>query len=316
MFCCIYYTILSPKIMNIVYIDRQTGRKEVEKVYKNEALRFLYGDHWLSQHLSGAILPMVAKLPFFSQFYGFLQKQEASAKKIPAFIEHFDVDENEFLEPVSHFKCFNDFFIRRLKAEARPMASGSHTAIIPADGRYYFYGDISQTEGFIVKGKKFCLETLLQNKELAEHYAQGSMVLARLCPSDYHRFHFPCDGTPGPTRMINGYLYSVNPLAIRKNLNIFTENKRTLCEIETSSFGKVLYIEVGATCVGSIIETYQAGEFQSKGAEKGYFEFGGSSLILLFPKNTIVFDEDLIAATQHGFEIRCLFGQQMGVAIH
>lgn len=300
--------------MNVVYIDRITGRKEVEKVYRNEALRFLYGDHWLSQHLSPAILPLIAKLPFFSQFYGFLQKQPPSAKKIRPFIQHFEVDEREFLDSVDSFKCFNDFFIRKLKADARTIAQGNEAAIIPADGRYYFYSDVSQTEGFIVKGKKFNLSTLLQNKKLAEDYSEGSMILARLCPSDYHRFHFPCEGIPGTTKMINGYLYSVNPMAIRKNLDIFTENKRTLCEIDTNAFGKILYLEVGATCVGSIIETYTPGKFYSKGDEKGYFEFGGSSLILLFPKNSIVFDEDLLAATRHGFEIRCLFGQSMGVA--
>lgn len=299
--------------MNIVYIDRKTGRKEVEKVYKNEALRFLYGDHWLSQYMSAAILPMIAKLPYFSQFYGFLQKQSSSAKKIRPFIHHFEVDESEFLDSVDSFSCFNDFFIRKLKPGARPIALGSNVAIIPADGRYYCYPDISQTDGFIVKGKKFCLEELLQSQELAKVYAEGSMVLARLCPSDYHRFHFPCDGLPGPTQLINGWLYSVNPLAIRKNFNIFTQNKRTLCEIDKTAFGKILYLEIGATCVGSIQETYAPGVWQPKGAEKGYFEFGGSSLILLFPKNTIKFDEDLLAATKHGFEIRCLLGQQLGI---
>ncbi len=302
--------------MNIVYIERKTGLKEVERVYKNEALRFLYGDHWLSQHMSAAILPMIAKLPFFSQFYGFLQKQPSSAKKIRPFINHFEVNEEEFLDSVDSFKCFNDFFTRKLKPEARPLASGSDAAIIPADGRYYFYPDISRTDGFIVKGKKFCLEALLQSRELADAYAEGSMVLARLCPSDYHRFHFPCEGTPGPTNLINGWLYSVNPIAIRKNLDIFTQNKRTLCEIDTKSFGKMLYIEVGATCVGSIKETYTPRVFQQKGAEKGYFEFGGSSLILLFQKNTIKFDEDLLTATKRGFEIRCLLGQQLGVTIN
>lgn len=301
--------------MNIVYINRKTARKEVEKVYKSKALQFLYGDHWLSRHIGPAILPMISKLSFFSHFYGFLQRQPSSAKKIRSFIEHFEVDENEFLEPVDHFRSFNDFFIRRLKPESRPIAPGSSTAIIPADGRYYFYQDISKTESFIVKGRKFCLEALLQNRELANAYADGSMVLARLCPSDYHRFHIPCDGVPGPTNLINGWLYSVNPVAIRKNLDIFTQNKRTLCEIETDAFGRLLYLEVGATCVGSIQETYNPLVWHSKGDEKGYFEFGGSSLILLFAKNCIQFDEDLLEATKQGFEIRCLLGQQMGNAI-
>ena len=140
------------------------------------------------------------------------------------------------------------------------------------------------------------------------------MAIVRLCPSDYHRFHFPCDCVPGQTRLINGWLYSVNPLAIKNNLDIFTQNKRTLCELETNRFGKILYLEIGATNVGSIQQTYEPFEKQPKGAEKGYFEFGGSSLILLFAKGMIQFDQDLLDATEAGLEMRCLMGQQMGVA--
>lgn len=300
--------------MNIVYIDRQTGKKKIEKVYKHKALQFLYGDHWFAKRLSPAVLPMIAKLPYFSHFYGFLQKQPNSAKKIRSFIDLFDVDESEFLDPVSSYRSFNDFFIRKLKPEIRPMAPGIDVAVIPADGRYYFYQDINLSSGFVVKGQKFSLEKLLQNKELAEKYEGGSMMIARLCPSDYHRFHFPCDCVPGVSQLINGFLYSVNPLAIKKNLQIFTENKRTLCEVETEAFGKIVYMEIGATNVGSIQQTYIPNTRHDKGAEKGYFEFGASALILLFQKGRIQFDSDLVAATEEGFEVRCLLGQSMGKA--
>ncbi|MGE4169074.1 MAG: phosphatidylserine decarboxylase [Candidatus Babeliales bacterium] len=150
------------------------------------------------------------------------------------------------------------------------------------------------------------------NASLAQEFQGGSMVLARLCPSDYHRFHFPCDCLPGPTKLINGWLYSVNPLAVKRNIHSLTQNKRTLCELRTPLFGRVLYMEIGATNVGSIQETYTPNQWQTKGAEKGYFEFGGSALILLFAKNTIQFDSDLLAATENKLEIRCLLGQSMG----
>jgi len=298
--------------MNIVYINRKTGHKEVEKVYKNGALTFLYGDRWFSRQMGKTILPLVAKFPFFSQAYGFLQKQSISQKKIHSFINHFNIDSTEFLESVDHFKCFNDFFIRQLKKEARPIDEEAEKAIIPADGRYYFYQNIDLVKGFVVKDKKFNLATLLDSEELAASYSGGSMVIARLCPSDYHRFHFPCDGLPGPSHLINGWLYSVNPIAIRKNLDIFTQNKRSVCAIDTPLFGSLLFVEVGATCVGSIKQTYQAGQKYLKGDEKGYFEFGGSCLILLFPKNSIEFDTDLISATEAGLEVRCLMGESMG----
>lgn len=298
--------------MTIIYINRQTGQKCEEKVYKEGAIRLLYGKSWLPQWMQSWILFPLVKWPFFSAFYGYLQKRRFSAKKIHPFIKNFDVDASEFLDPVSTFRSFNDFFIRRLKPEVRPFPTKDEIAVMPADARYYFYQNIAACEGFIIKGKKFNLEELLQSSALAQEYQQGSMVLARLCPSDYHRFHFPCDCLPGPTEKLAGTLYSVNPLAIKKNIHIFTQNKRTLCKLQTPHFGQVLYIEVGATNVGSIQQTYVPNRGQKRGAEKGYFEFGGSSLILLFPPNTIQFDKDLLAATAQGLEIRCLMGQSMG----
>ena len=166
----------------------------------------------------------------------------------------------------------------------------------------------------IVKGEKLNLVELLNDQKLAEEYVGGSLVAARLCPTDYHRFHFPCDGVPNKTRFINGWLYSVNPIAIKRDIAIFTKNKRAICELQSDHFGKVQYIEVGAANVGSIRETYTPFRHVNKGAEKGYFEFGASALILLFQKGRITFDEDLVKATREGFEIRCLMGQQMGKA--
>ncbi len=299
----------------ILYIDRKTGHKLTEKVYKEQGLNLLYGDSWLSCLVSPWLLPLLTRWPLFSKFYGYLQKRSASIKQIQPFIKAFNVDPSEFLAPISHFRSFNDFFIRKLKPDARQIEKDPVVAIIPADGRYYFFENIAKSPGFVVKGEKFDLNSLLGNEHLAEEYHDGSMVMARLCPSDYHRFHFPCTCIPGQTHLINGYLYSVNPVAIKQNIHIFTQNKRTLCKLETKAFGKILYLEVGATNVGSIRETYSPFQKQVKGAEKGYFEFGGSSLILLFAKNTIHFDQDLLKATEEGFEIRCLLGQSMGHAI-
>ncbi len=300
---------------DIVYIDRQTGQKQIEKVYKERALRLLYGTSWLSRLVRPWLLPSLAKSSLFSNLYGCLQKLRSSTRKIGPFIETFGVDTSEFLHPISHFRSFNDFFIRKLKPEARPIAADPAVAVIPADGRYYFYANIKECDGFIVKERKFDLETLLGHPSLAKEYQEGSMVLARLCPTDYHRFHFPCDCLPGPTKFINGWLYSVNPIAIKRNIQIFAQNKRTLCELQTPSFGRILYMEIGATNVGSIRETYTPGQWQVKGTEKGYFEFGGSALILLFPKDSIRFDADLLAATTAGLEIRCLLGQSMGKSL-
>lgn len=295
----------------IIYIDRITGKKVSEKIYHEKAIQFLYGDSFLSRICRPWLLPLIAKFSLFSRLYGFFQKRPSSKKKIRPFIDAFEVDESEFLQPASQFDSFNDFFIRKLKTEARPINQDPQAAVIPADGRYYFYSNIEDCPGIIVKGEKFDLEKLLNCRELAAEYREAGMVLARLCPSDYHRFHFPCACLPGETELINGWLYSVNPLAIRKNIHFLSQNKRTLCKLSTP-FGQILYMEIGATNVGSIQETYTPYTAQAKGAEKGFFEFGGSSLILLFPKGSIAFAQDLLDATQEGFEIRCLLGQPMG----
>ena len=295
----------------IHYVDRATKRTCQEDVYGASYIKLLYGNGLETRFLGTPLAHLLARFPWFSAFYGWFQSRPNSVKKIAPFINKYGVDTSEFALDPEEFNSFNDFFIRHLKPEARPIAPGDTTAIIPADGRYLFYPQIDKADGFVVKGEKFDLESLLQDKKLAADYAQGSMVMARLCPTDYHRYHFPIDCIPGPTRFINGWLYSVNPAAIKKNIDIFTKNKRTLCVLNSANFGKVLFLEIGATCVGAIHETYVPGKHYLKGAEKGYFSFGASSLILLFPPNTIRFDQDLLDASAQHIEVKCLMGQSM-----
>lgn len=300
---------------SIKYLDRISKKVEIESVYGAQALQFLYGESLCSKVLGKPLLLALARNPAFSMLYGLWQKLPWTKHRIAPFIETFGIDKTEFLDSVDSFSSFNDFFTRKLKAEARPIAKGDDVAIIPADGRYLFFQKIDEAEGFLVKGKKFSLSTLLDDAELAKKYEQGSMVIARLCPTDYHRFHFPMDCTPEKTRLINGWFYSVNPIALKKNIEIFTQNKRIVTPLTHTQFGKVLYIEVGATNVGSIIQTYKPGNRYCKGDEKGYFSFGASSLILLFEKDQIQFDEDLLSATQQNIEIKCLLGQPLGKKI-
>lgn len=294
----------------ILFIDRKTGKKEVEKVYGGRAIDFLYGDSLIS----ALFLHPLSRLPFFSALFGFWQRLPITRHKITSFVQDFDVDVSEFEKPVEQFSCFDDFFVRKLKRSSRPIAAGKNRAVIPADGRYWFYEKISSSNYFNIKGEKFDLAKLLEDDDLAKHYYEGSMAIARLCPSDYHRFHFPCDGVPSETKLINGWLYSVNPAALKKDLQIFTKNKRTLCQIESEVFGKVLFMEIGATSVGTIHQTYQPFRGYEKGDEKGYFSFGASSLVILFEPDRIQFDSDLLEATRSGYEMRCLMGQSMGMA--
>ena len=296
----------------IIYVDRKTKREEKEKVYGQFFIEMLYGKGLLSRVLSYVFLPFFSKIPFFSWLYGFFQKSSMSRFKIQPFIRAFHVDASEFLDPVDSFASFNDFFVRRLKLRCRPMVGGDDVASLPADARYLVFPNIKKADGFWVKGKKFSLKALLCDDNLAACYEEGAMVIARLCPVDYHRFHFPCACTPGKARLINGPLFSVNPMALKRNIDILSENKRMITELETSHFGKVLYIDVGATYVGSIVQTYTPGKAYAKGDEKGYFSFGGSCLIVLFEPGKIVFDQDLIDTSLRKMEVRGWLGQSLG----
>ncbi|MCH9608574.1 MAG: Phosphatidylserine decarboxylase proenzyme 2 [Chlamydiales bacterium] len=289
------------------YIDRKTGEKQVEKVYYEGLLRFFYGENRAGQKLA----KIFSSYPFFSKFFGFLQTRPFSKRKIAPFIEKYQIDSSEFQKPPETFSSFNDFFTRTLKKEARPIDKSD--AVIPADGRFLFYQDITACDGFVVKGEKFSLATLLGSQTLAKRYEGGSMVIGRLNPTDYHRFHFPCDNHPSDPRLINGWLYSVNPIALKQNLNRFINNKRSLTTLESEHFGPVLFIEIGATNVGSIHQTFTPRKQYKKGEEKGYFSFGGSALVLLFEKNNIVFDQDLVFNSSKHTETLCLMGQSLGI---
>lgn len=294
----------------IEYVDRKTGQRCTEKVYGEKLLQLLYGEGMWTRLFSYTLLPLLAHFSFFSHLYGWFQKRAASRSKVEPFIQEYGVDRSEFEN--KNFTSFNDFFIRKLKTECRPIVEGEKRAGLPADGRYLVYPSF---ETFCVKHTTFTLETFLQDEVLARRFSEGSLLIARLCPVDYHRFHFPCDGVAGEARAIQGPLYSVNPIALKQRIAILTQNKRVITEIETDAFGTVLYVEIGATAVGTVKQTFQPNERVKKGAEKGYFEFGGSCLVLLFEKGVIEFDRDLIRNTERGLETLCRFGDSMGTSV-
>lgn len=294
----------------IVYYDRYLGEECVEKVYGDRALRWTYGT------LAGRIsLNVAVKRALFSRWYGWKMDQPVTRDKIPAFIEDYGLDATEFRRDVDDFANFNEFFFRELKPEARPIDPNPSTIVFPADGRHLCVPDLSRCEGLFVKGQMFDLATLLDDQELADEYAGGSLIVSRLCPVDYHRFHFPAAGVPGPTRLINGQLFSVNPIALRRNIHILATNKRCVTVLQTETFANVLCLEIGATCVGSICQTYKSDDESTKGSEKGYFRFGGSSTIIVFQPDRIRFDQDLVDNSRNNRELYAKVGDRMGVSV-
>lgn len=297
--------------MSVIYRERSTGELVEEKIFGEKLLRFIYG-----KSFSGKMLRhLISRNPLWSRLYGLWQSQGWTKSNIAPFIQEYGMDASEFVKSCSEFDSFNDFFIRHLKPELRPIAKDSAIAVMPADARYLAVPKISKSDGFFVKGETFSLEELLQSPNLASKYENGTLVMARLCPTDYHRFHFPCSGYCPAQEWINGWLYSVNPIALKQNIRIFTQNKRCISTIHTEQFGNVLMIEVGATSVGTIVQTYNPNVYQEKGNEKGYFSFGASSILLLFEENKIVLENDLAATAQDKIELRCLMGQPLGRAV-
>ncbi|ACZ32726.1 phosphatidylserine decarboxylase [Chlamydia pneumoniae LPCoLN] len=289
------------------YIDRITKKKVIEPIFYEKTMLFLY-----NSKLGKKLSVFLSTHPIFSRIYGWLQRCSWTRRQIRPFMNRYKISEKELTKPVADFTSFNDFFTRKLKPEARPIVGGKEVFITPVDGRYLVYPNVSEFDKFIVKSKAFSLPKLLGDHELTKLYAHGSIVFARLAPFDYHRFHFPCDCFPQKTRCVNGALFSVHPLAVKDNFILFCENKRTVTVLETEQFGNVLYLEVGAMNVGSIVQTFSPNQTYPKGDEKGFFAFGGSTVILLFLPNAIRFDNDLLKNSRMGFETRCLMGQSLG----
>ena len=143
----------------------------------------------------------------------------------------------------------------------------------------------------------------------ANFYGEGSMLISRLCPVDYHRFHFPTSGKISTATLINGSLLSVSPIALRHNLSIFWENKRYLSFLQNEHIGKIAQFLVGATCVGSVHLTAQKNSHVKKGQEYGYFSFGGSCVITVFPRHSVQFNQDIMEWSAKGIETYARMGE-------
>lgn len=293
----------------ILYFNRYSGCVEEERVYGGGALRFAY-----ASRLGSLLLFVAARRRWFSRLCGIWMRRAASRSRIQPFIDSYGLDPSEFLRQPEEFTSFNDFFIRELKPAARPIDAHPSTAVFPADGRHLGFADVSRAESIVVKGQRFDLPALLGDAALAERHRGGAAVVSRLCPVDYHRFHFPADGVAAPPRLLPGPLYSVSPIALRRRIRILFENQRCITRLESERFGLVTIVEVGATCVGSIVSTFRPHERVAKGAEKGYFQFGGSSMITLFEPGRIGLDADLLEHTSQRRELFARVGDRMGVA--
>jgi len=290
----------------IRYRDRRTGRIETEQVYGEAWLKRIYGNP-----LGMLVLHAAVRRAWFSNLYGKFSDRPASAGKVDPFIKKFAIKMEDFVVPPGGYSTFNDFFYRKLSPGARPVDADPSVAIFPADARHLGFQDISAAEGIYAKGQKLSVAELVGDRALGERYARGTVICSRLCPVDYHRFHFPVAGTPSAAVPIDGTLGSVNPIALRRKLNWLWENKRARVTLDAGAFGQVTLVAVGATNVGGIMETYAPGSALAKGAERGYFRFGGSWVATLFEPGRVRLEQDLAGATNEGLELLASFGTPM-----
>lgn len=293
----------------IKIFNRKTNKYEVEKVAGEKYIQWCY-----DSPIGKGLTELLIKKKLTSKIYGDYCDTKLSKKKIKSFINDFNINMSESIKSQQEFISFNDFFIRKLKENARPMDSTPSTLISPGDGRLFAYENISCKKLIQVKGIHYTLEELLENKEKADEYEGGVCLVLRLCPTDYHRFHFIDNGIPKENHTINGNYYSVNPTALERIPKLYCQNKREWSIFESENFGEILHIEVGATCVGTIVQTYEKDKFTKRGCEKGYFKFGGSTTILFFKENTVNICEEILVQTDLGFETKVSLGETIGTS--
>ncbi|MDD6769306.1 MAG: phosphatidylserine decarboxylase [Inconstantimicrobium porci] len=291
--------------------NRSTKMYETENVAGKKYLEWCYGSI-----LGKKATEIFIKRKLFTKLYGKFCDSKASCKKIQPFIDEFDIDMTEVIKKPSEFENFNDFFARKLKKHARPFSLNKDDLISPGDGRLTVLTNIDTESLVQIKDLTYSLSELLGDTKTAALYEGGTCLILRLCPLDYHRYHFIDNGICSEGHKINGSYYSVNPIALKNTPKLFCQNKREWSTFKSENFGDIITVEVGATCVGSIIQTYHAGESVKRGDEKGYFKFGGSTTIFFFKKDTVVIDEDILEQSAKGCETHVKFGETIGKAVN
>jgi phosphatidylserine decarboxylase len=221
----------------------------------------------------------------------------------------------EAVHPVSSFKTFNEFFIRTLKKDARPINNDPKVLVSPADSFVIGKQSISLHDRFPIKEISLNLIECLGSKELAEEFDGGSVLIFRLAPWHYHRFHFPVSCTPSLMKCIHGDYDSVNPLVYQQSLQPLQTNERCLIELHNTPCSTMLLIPVGALFVGAITATYAANLPTHKGDEAGYFSFGGSTILLLAKKGCIEIDTPILENSKLEKETSIHMGQKVGTII-
>ena len=284
------------------YRNRQ-GEEFEQTTSQDKLLRKMYDSYFCR-----ALLRFLS-IPAFSKIAGLFMDSKLSASFVSDFVQSNDIDLSDY-EPQA-YKSFNDFFKRKIRPSARPLPKDKNVLISPSDGKVTAY-EIDKVNGFVIKNSVYSVSSLLRDKKLAKRYENGYAVIVRLTPDDYHRYCYAATGVKSHDRTIKGVLSTVNPV-VNEYVPVYKENSRNYCLIRTEEFGDIIQMEVGALLVGRITNAHPYGRRTVlRGEEKGYFEFGGSTIVLLLEKDKVELCKDLIENTREGFETKLKQGEAVG----
>ncbi len=226
---------------------------------------------------------------------------------IPGFVRRNRIDMSQFEE--REYRSYNDFFTRRVREGMRPFSATAEDFCAPCDSLVSVYS-ITPDATFCIKESRYTVRTLLEDAELAKTFEGGTCVVFRLGVRDYHRYAYFDDGTIAATRKIRGIFHTVQPIAVER-APVFHRNTREWTLLHTAHAGEVVYMEVGAMMVGRICN-HPVRENVSRGQEKGYFAFGGSTVIVLFRRDRVTLEEDFWQNTVQGLETPVRQGEVIG----
>lgn len=302
--------------LGINVIDRQTGHQFFESmpIYVRLGMHLLYVGSMEEHILQSRRVERLLEEESIRE--GRIFDSPKSVSHIPSFINIYHIPLDELLEPdPSKYLNFNQFFARKLKPGARKVADGA-LVVSCADCRLVVYETVSLAKQLWIKGHKFTIPNLIGKSAddlTGSVYNNCALGVFRLAPQDYHRFHCPVECTVGAVTDIPGEYYTVNPLAINEDLNVFTSNRRAVIELFVDDSPQpVLFVAVGAMLVGSIVWTVKKGDKLKRGDELGYFQYGGSTCIVIFPTTFPVrFDQDLILHSQQSVETLVRVGSRI-----
>lgn len=293
-----------------IFYNRENSSLEGERVFNSNFKEKTYGTV-----LGRIAVKTVFSRKWFSSLYGLAQRSKHSRKKIYSMIEKYNINTDEVEFPVSSYRSLNDFFTRKLKPEARPICKEPEILISPCDSRLKVI-KIDSEDQLTVKGKRYYYYELVNDKELISKYLGGICLIFRLVPADYHRFCYVDDGEHATVVPIKGCYHASAPESlISRYFPPHHKNYREYCILRTKDFGEIIQIEVGAMTVGTIKQNYPKGGTFKKGEEKGYFEYGGSTIILLFKPDTVKIDDDIQYYSGQGIETLVRYGSPIGAKL-